>query len=72
VIPPGRPELLAGTIRELRESRDELSAMGARGREYVVAEADRSVAIRRYRELLRELSGRREAPAEPTADPAAA
>jgi glycosyltransferase involved in cell wall biosynthesis len=56
VIPPGRPELLAGAIRELRESRDELVAMGERGREYVVAEADRSVAIGRYRTLLRELA----------------
>jgi glycosyltransferase involved in cell wall biosynthesis len=57
VIPPGRPELLAGTIRELRQSREELDAMGARGREYVVAEADRSVAIGRYRALLRDVIG---------------
>ncbi len=55
VIPPGRPDLLAGTIRELRESRTSSRRMGARGREYVVAEADRSVAIGRYRALLREL-----------------
>jgi colanic acid biosynthesis glycosyl transferase WcaI len=55
VIPPGRPELLADAIRDLRERRDELDEMGARGRAYVVAEADRSVAIGRYRELLREL-----------------
>jgi glycosyltransferase involved in cell wall biosynthesis len=55
VIPPGRPELLADAIRDFRERRDELEEMGARGRAYVVAEADRSVAIRRYRELLREL-----------------
>ncbi|HSC92983.1 MAG TPA: glycosyltransferase family 4 protein [Gaiellaceae bacterium] len=57
VIAPGRPEVLAATIRELRERPDELERMGARGREYVVAEADRNVAIRRYRELLRELTG---------------
>ncbi|HXH88063.1 MAG TPA: glycosyltransferase family 4 protein [Gaiellaceae bacterium] len=55
VIPPGRPELLADAIRDLRERRAELDEMGARGRAYVVAEADRSVAIGRYRELLREL-----------------
>ena len=55
VIPPGRPELLADAIRDLRERRDELDEIGARGRAYVVAEADRSVAIGRYRELLREL-----------------
>jgi len=55
VIPPGRPELLADAIRELHGRRDELDELGARGREYVVAEADRTVAIGRYRELLREL-----------------
>jgi hypothetical protein len=30
--------------------------MGARGREWVVREADRSVAFRRYRELLRSVA----------------
>jgi glycosyltransferase involved in cell wall biosynthesis len=59
VLPPGRPELLARTIRELREQPEELERMGARGREYVVAEADRDVAIARYRTLLRELTGTR-------------
>ena len=29
--------------------------MGERGREYVAAEADRRVAVERYRRLLREL-----------------
>jgi hypothetical protein len=29
--------------------------MGARAREYVTAEADRAVAVRRYRELIEEL-----------------
>lgn len=52
VIPPGRPDLLAATIRDLRDRRDQLDEMGARGREYVVREADRDVAIGRYRELL--------------------
>jgi glycosyltransferase involved in cell wall biosynthesis len=60
VIPPGRPEVLARTIRDLHGRRDELDEMGARGREYVVAEADRAVAIRRYRELLRTVTGTRE------------
>lgn len=55
VIAPGRPELLAAAIRDLRARRDELDEMGARGREYVVREADREVAIGRYRELLAEL-----------------
>jgi colanic acid biosynthesis glycosyl transferase WcaI len=57
VVPPGRPAELAWTIRELRERRDELDEMGRRGREYVVAEADSSVAVRRYRELLEEVVG---------------
>ncbi len=55
VIPPGRPELLAGAIRRAYEHRAELAEMGLRGREYVVAEADREVAIGRYKALLREL-----------------
>jgi colanic acid biosynthesis glycosyl transferase WcaI len=55
VVPPDRPELLAETIRDLRDRRGELDEMGARGRAYVVAEADRGVAIARYRDLLREL-----------------
>ena len=55
VIPPGRPELLADAIRDLRTRRDELDELGARGRAYVVEEADRSVAIGRYRAVLEEL-----------------
>ena len=70
VIPPGRPDVLAGTIRELREQPDELAAMGARGREYVVAAADRLVAIGRYRALLRELTGTPGAGGADGADPA--
>ena len=53
VVPPGRPELLARAIRDAHDGRYDLEAMGARGREWVVREADRSVAFRRYRELLR-------------------
>jgi glycosyltransferase involved in cell wall biosynthesis len=55
VIPPGRPDVLAATIRDLHGRRDELEEMGRRGREYVAREADRTVAIERYRALLREL-----------------
>jgi glycosyltransferase involved in cell wall biosynthesis len=55
VVPPDRPELLAEAIRDLRDRRGELDEMGARGRAYVVAEADRGVAIARYRDLLHEL-----------------
>jgi glycosyltransferase involved in cell wall biosynthesis len=55
VVPPGRPEVLAAEIRAARDGRYDLDAMGALGRAYVVADADREVAAGRYRELLREL-----------------
>ncbi len=57
VVPPDRPDLLAAAIRDLRARRPELDAMGAKGRAYVVSEADRNVAIERYRQLLHELVG---------------
>ncbi len=52
VVPPGRPELLARAIRDAHDGKYDLEAMGARGREWVEREADRSVAVRRYRDLL--------------------
>ena len=55
VIPPGRPELLARTIRSASEGAFDLAEMGRRGREYVEREADRVVAMERYRVLVREL-----------------
>jgi glycosyltransferase involved in cell wall biosynthesis len=55
VVPPGRPELLAATIRKAYEGELPLEEMGKRAREYVIAEADRTVAIDRYRRLLAEL-----------------
>jgi colanic acid biosynthesis glycosyl transferase WcaI len=55
VVPPGRPELLAAIIREVRSGAYDLRGMGQRGREYVVAEADRSIAVRRYRDVLTEV-----------------
>jgi colanic acid biosynthesis glycosyl transferase WcaI len=58
VVPPGRPELLAAAIRELHGGAHDLDAMGRRAREWAQAEADRSIAVARYRELLRELVGR--------------
>jgi len=54
VVPPGRPDLLAAAIRSARSGELDLDAMGAAGREYVVANADRSQAVARYRALLRE------------------
>jgi len=56
VVPPGRPELLARAIRDAHDGRYDLEAMGARGRAWVVEEGDRSVAVRRYRDLLLELA----------------
>lgn len=56
VLPPGRPELLARAIRDAHDGKHDLEAMGARGREWVEQEADRSVAVRRYRDLLLELA----------------
>jgi colanic acid biosynthesis glycosyl transferase WcaI len=56
VVPPGRPELLARAIRDAHEGKYDLVEMGRRGREWVEREADRSVAVSRYRDLLRELA----------------
>ena len=55
VVPPGRPELLAAAIRAAHDGRLDLEEMGRRGRAYVTSEADRSVAVERYRRLLFEL-----------------
>ncbi|MGH2972061.1 MAG: glycosyltransferase family 4 protein [Gaiellaceae bacterium] len=57
VVPPGRPELLAETIRAAYDGDLDLAEMGRRGREYVVREADRTVAFDRYRKVLGELAG---------------
>jgi glycosyltransferase involved in cell wall biosynthesis len=56
VVPPGRPELLARAIRDAHDGTYDLAEMGRRGREWVEREADRSVALRRYSDLLRELA----------------
>ena len=55
VIPPGRPDLLATTIREAYDGRLPLEEMGARARAWVEKEADREVAVERYRRVLAEL-----------------
>ncbi len=55
VLPPGRPELVAHVIRDAYDGRLDLEEMGRRGREYVTAEADRDVAVGRYRAVLQEL-----------------
>jgi glycosyltransferase involved in cell wall biosynthesis len=56
VVPPGRPELLAEAIRAAYDGALDLEEMGRRGREYVVREADRTVAFERYRKVLLELA----------------
>jgi glycosyltransferase involved in cell wall biosynthesis len=56
VVPPGRPELLARAIRDAHDGTYDLEAMGASGREWVEREGDRTVAVRRYRDLLLELA----------------
>ena len=55
VVPPGRPDLLADAIRRARDGELDLAEMGRRGRDYVAAEADRRIAVERYRTLLAEL-----------------
>jgi colanic acid biosynthesis glycosyl transferase WcaI len=52
VVPPGRPELVAGVIRDAVEGRLALDGMGARGRVWVEREADREVAFGRYRRIV--------------------
>ncbi|MGL6280292.1 MAG: glycosyltransferase family 4 protein [Gaiella sp.] len=52
VVPPGRPELVAGVLRDVVEGRLSLEGMGGRGRVWVEREADRSVAFGRYRRLV--------------------
>jgi len=55
IVPPGRPELVAEAIRDAYEGRFDLDEMGRRGRAYVEREADRGVALERYRAVLAEL-----------------
>jgi colanic acid biosynthesis glycosyl transferase WcaI len=55
VVPPGEPGLLADAIRAAGNGALDLAVMGAAGREYVVAYANREVASARYRDLLREV-----------------
>ena len=55
VIPPARPDLLARMIRDAAEGVLDLEEMGRRGRAYVEEEADRVVAMERYRALVREM-----------------
>ena len=60
VVQPGRPELLAGVLRDVVEGRASLEGMGELGRAWVEREADREVAFDRYRRLLVGAAGGRE------------
>ena len=55
VVQPDRPDLIAAAIRDAHDGRLDLEAMGAAGREYVVRNADRLLALGRYREVVRGL-----------------
>jgi hypothetical protein len=52
VVPPDRPDLIAAAIRDAHDGRYDLDEQGRRGREYVEREADRPVALARYRTLV--------------------
>ena len=56
VVPPGRPDAVAGVIRDVVEGRLSLDGMGERGRAWVEREADQQVAFGRYRGLVSELT----------------
>jgi putative colanic acid biosynthesis glycosyltransferase WcaI len=55
VLPPDRPDLIAATIRDARDGKLDLEAMGVRGRAYVEREADRRIVLARYRALIDKL-----------------
>lgn len=55
VVPPGRPELLARMIRRAHDGDLDLAEMGRRGRAFVTAASDRTIAVAAYRRLLDEL-----------------
>lgn len=57
VVPPDRPDLVAAAVRDAHDGVLDLEAMGAAGRAYVVREADRLVALGRYREVVTALLG---------------
>jgi colanic acid biosynthesis glycosyl transferase WcaI len=55
VVPPGDPGGLAAAIGAAWNGQYDLGAMGRRGRDHVVREASREVAVSRYRALLEEV-----------------
>jgi colanic acid biosynthesis glycosyl transferase WcaI len=57
VVPPGRPDLVATAVRAAASGQHDLDEMGARGRTWVEANADRVIAFGRYRAELAEARG---------------
>jgi colanic acid biosynthesis glycosyl transferase WcaI len=55
VVPPGNPLALAEAIRAAHDGELDLAEMGRRARAFAEAESDRSIAVARYRAVLREL-----------------
>jgi putative colanic acid biosynthesis glycosyltransferase WcaI len=55
VVPPGNPFMLAAAIRAAHDGEYDLEGMGKRARAFAEAEADRSIAMGRYRDVLAEL-----------------
>lgn len=55
VVPPGDPLALATAIRSCHDGEHDLAEMGQRAREYAETQADRAIAVERYRELLTEV-----------------
>jgi colanic acid biosynthesis glycosyl transferase WcaI len=55
VVPPGNPFALAAAIRAAHDGEYDLAGMGRRARAFAEAEADRSIAMRRYGDVLAEL-----------------
>jgi glycosyltransferase involved in cell wall biosynthesis len=55
VVPPGNPFALAAAIRAAHDGEYDLKGMGRRAREFAEQEADRSIAMHRYRDVLAEL-----------------
>jgi glycosyltransferase involved in cell wall biosynthesis len=55
VVPPGNAFALAAAIRAAHDGEYDLKGMGKRARAFAEAEADRSIAVGRYRAVLAEL-----------------
>jgi glycosyltransferase involved in cell wall biosynthesis len=57
VIPPGSPKRLADAIRASYGAELDLEQLGRHAREYATTEADRDIAVGRYRALLNSIRG---------------